>query len=56
MKTKTQLVIAAASITLFSATLIYTYLFDQGDWIDCSSIHGYSQAQAFSCGFNVNDY
>lgn len=56
MKTKTKLVIAVTSIMLFSATFIYTYFFDQGDWIDCSSRNGYSQAQAFSCGFNLNDY
>ena len=56
MKTKTQLVITAASILLFSTTFIYTYFFDQGDWINCSSIHGYSHAQSFSCGFNLNDY
>jgi hypothetical protein len=56
MKTKTQLVIAIASIMLFSATFIYTYFFDQGDWIDCSIRNGYYQSQAFSCGFNLNYY
>lgn len=56
MKTKTQLIISVASIILFLATFIYTYFFDQGDWIDCSSINSYSQAQSFSCGFNLNDY
>jgi hypothetical protein len=52
MKTKTQLVIAAAFIMLFSATFIYTYFFDQGEWIDCSDRNGYSQAKSVSCGFN----
>lgn len=52
MNINIQRIIILASILLLSGIFIYTYFFDQGDWIDCSDKSNYSQAQSLSCGFN----